>query len=331
MSKKFLTHLALFALGMALLGVIVSQGGRESLELFKQTRLIPLSGALLMTFGVMETFALKWGILVNTLRGERVATWWEYYTCLLFNRALGLILPKDITDLSGRAFWLTRVRGVPLSAASLSIGFDRLFELVFIGIAMLGVLPYWLGYVSAPIGIGIQALTIVCIGGLFYQFHVPLFQQSERFFHRGASLLARLPLFKKYDMRMVRFSHIPRNVLLYVYLLNITKLGCVIIRSYLFAVALGLPISPMIIFLGTPPAQLAFIFAFTPGGLGIFEAGWFMILKLSGIASESAATFVLAERLLTTLLIVALTALTYIAHKMVAFGQFFMHKEMRDD
>lgn len=62
-------------------------------------------------------------------------------------------------------------------------------------------------------------------------------------------------------------------------------------------------ISPTVILLGTPAGQLTYLFAFTSGGLGIFEAGWFAILRLGGVTMEHVIIFVVGQRILTIILI----------------------------
>ena len=75
-------------------------------------------------------------------------------------------------------------------------------------------------------------------------------------------------------------------------------------RLILFAKALNLSIASLLIFLATPVGQFAYLFSFTPGGLGIFEAGWFGILTYGGgVNPQSVSMFVVGQRFLTILLV----------------------------
>ena len=75
-----------------------------------------------------------------------------------------------------------------------------------------------------------------------------------------------------------------------------------------------MPISPLLIILGTPLGQLSYLFAFTPGGLGIFEAGWLAILKIGGITTEQALIFVVGQRILTVIFIGILALISHILY-----------------
>jgi uncharacterized membrane protein YbhN (UPF0104 family) len=81
-------------------------------------------------------------------------------------------------------------------------------------------------------------------------------------------------------------------------------------RLILFAITLNIPISPSLILLGTPIGQLTYLFAFTPGGLGIFEAGWIGILKLANVKTDYAMAFVVGQRVLTVITIGILALLS---------------------
>lgn len=98
------------------------------------------------------------------------------------------------------------------------------------------------------------------------------------------------------------------------YLFSVTKFGCTAGRMVFFAVALSVPISPMLIVLCTPVGQLTYLFAFTPGGLGIFEAGWIGILSLGGVGTGHAMTFVVGQRILTIILIGILATFSQILY-----------------
>jgi uncharacterized membrane protein YbhN (UPF0104 family) len=95
-----------------------------------------------------------------------------------------------------------------------------------------------------------------------------------------------------------------------VYLFSLFKFGCTTGRLVLFALTLNVPISPTLILLGTPVAQLTYLFAFTPGGLGIFEAGWLAILILGGVSWDHAMIFVVGQRILTVILVGLLAVLS---------------------
>ena len=96
---------------------------------------------------------------------------------------------------------------------------------------------------------------------------------------------------------------IGRNDIVKIYSVSLLKVVANISRFVLFAFVFNLAIEPHTIILGTPLAQFVYIFAFTPSGLGIFEAGWMGVLTIAHIGREEALVFVIGQRILSALFI----------------------------
>jgi len=95
------------------------------------------------------------------------------------------------------------------------------------------------------------------------------------------------------------------------YLLSITKFLLYSTFAFLVFQTFRIDIAPQEVILAMPLAQLTMLFAFTPGALGIFEGGWFVILKLIGLAAVDIATFIIGFRLLSYIAISINTAINY--------------------
>jgi uncharacterized membrane protein YbhN (UPF0104 family) len=113
------------------------------------------------------------------------------------------------------------------------------------------------------------------------------------------ALIHKLPWFKKHTHTPLNPADFDQKTILRAFLLSIIKFCFTVTRMVLFASALNLSISPALILLGTPVGQLSYLFAFTPGGLGIFDAGWYAILRVGGVSLKSATQFVVGQRFLT--------------------------------
>lgn len=296
-------HLFLLGVGLALFGLLIGLGGADSLRQLGRLQPIPLAGALLATLGITSAIAGRWGILANALGGGRVAAWHDYYHCFIVSRALGFILPKDVTDLGGRTVWLNQLHGLALSRAGTSVLCDRLSDVLSTSIFLLAALPYWLGWVRAPVAIGLMLGLATVVGGLLFVGYRPLVTGAAWLANGGLRLAHRLPWLRKRSFGLLSVTGLDRGIVLWVYLFSLAKFVCTAGRLVFFALALSLPISPTLILLGTPVGQLSYLFAFTPGGLGIFEVGWFAILRVGGVATEYATTFVVGQRILTAILI----------------------------
>jgi uncharacterized membrane protein YbhN (UPF0104 family) len=79
-----------------------------------------------------------------------------------------------------------------------------------------------------------------------------------------------------------------------------------IVRSYFIALALGITLSPWLLLLAAPVAQLGQLLAFTPGALGIRELSWFAVLQASGIPTDDLLTFLVGQRAYITFSILVL-------------------------
>jgi uncharacterized membrane protein YbhN (UPF0104 family) len=304
--RGLVEHLFLLGLGLALFGLLIHLGGVESLRQLVHLRPIPLIGALLATLGITSAIAWRWGTLANALGGDRVAAWPDYFHYFIVGRALGFVLPKDIIDLGSRTVWLNHQHSLALPKASASVALDRLSDVLTFLVFLLAALPFWLGWVQAPVGIGLMLGMATLVGGLLFVVHRPLVAGAGWLLNRGLRLVNQMPWLRRRSLETLDVTGLDRGMVLRVYLFGLVKFGFTAARLVLFAMALSLPISPTLILLGTPLGQLSYLFAFTPGGLGIFEAGWFAILILGGVAAGHATTFVVGQRVLTMALIAIL-------------------------
>ncbi len=69
------------------------------------------------------------------------------------------------------------------------------------------------------------------------------------------------------------------------------------LAAYAVAQAFNLPISVFEMLAVAPIIQLTVLVSFTPGGLGINEAGWIGVLTATGMAADEAAGFAVAYRI----------------------------------
>ena len=313
--RVWVKHISFLGFGLGLFGLFAYLSGVEGFSRLRHLQLIPLGGALLATLGITGSIAVRWGTLANAVGGKRVARWLDYYHYFIINRVLGFVLPKDITDLVGRSVWLKQSHGLSLSRAGASVVLDRLFDAMTLTMFLVASLPYWLRWVNAAVGIVLMVGFCIVVGFLLFSRHKPLLSGVEWLMNGALWLIYRVPWFRKRPSNLVlNLNLIDRSVVLRAYLFSVTKFVCVAGRMVFFAVALTVPISPMLLVLCTPVGQLTYLFAFTPGGLGIFEAGWIGILSLGGVKMEHAMTFVVGQRILTIIMIAILAILSQIIY-----------------
>lgn len=311
---KWFKHILSLSAGLAIFGALIYYGRFEGLARLQELDYKYTFAALTATLGITFAIAVRWGTLANALGKGRVASWFDYYYYFINSRVVGFVLPKDLTDLGLRIYWLKTNHSISLSLTSYSVVLDRFFDLLFLFIFLLTVIPYWLGWISASYGMILMLSMAAMVGIALCLFHLKLFQWiqgSINFFLRGFNQISWL---RKRLPEVLNLPVLGRKTVMMVYFFSMMKFGCTALRFVLFALALGLSISPWLIVLGTPIGQLSYLFSITPGGLGIFEAGWLAILKLGGIATEQALIFVVGQRILTVLFVMVLAFLAQIVH-----------------
>lgn len=109
--------------------------------------------------------------------------------------------------------------------------------------------------------------------------------------------------FKEVDEHISEFYQHHRMAFLNVSLLYSLLIAVWVIEIYLTVVFLGVTdISLIDCFLVTTLGNLAFLFPFIPGSLGVYEATYIVLFALIGRSSHVAFTLVLIRRLIATLL-----------------------------
>jgi uncharacterized membrane protein YbhN (UPF0104 family) len=61
---------------------------------------------------------------------------------------------------------------------------------------------------------------------------------------------------------------------------------------------------------GLPIVQISRVFSFTPGSLGVLEAGWYAVLSLGGIDGSLIIAFLIGQRVLISTFVLILAAVT---------------------
>jgi uncharacterized protein (TIRG00374 family) len=135
-------------LGAAVFALFVFLGGPENLNRLRNMHLLPVAGVLLATLCITGLTAFRWGIISNTLAGNRVAGLLSYYYYFMVGRFLGFFLPKDVTDIAGRTIMLSRFHHVSMSQSAASVVLDRFGDVLAMTVLLPASLPYWFGWVS---------------------------------------------------------------------------------------------------------------------------------------------------------------------------------------
>jgi uncharacterized protein (TIRG00374 family) len=308
--RAWLKHALQLGLGLALFATVLYLTGLDSLRQLTHLRWLPLVGGFIATVGITASIALRWSTLTNALLGRPVTGWLRFCQYFLWNRVLGFVVPKDLTDLGGRAMALVARHDVPLRYAVASVLLDRGFDLLtvalFLGPALL--------FLSKTVRVGTAVALMVLLALSFYAVlrlaHRSLLASMVRFYNRASRLVHRLPSPRHRPPWKVESPNLSLEALTQAYLFGLSKFLCTALRFMFFALALDLPVSPLVFLLGMPVGQLSFLFAFTPGGLGILEAGWYAVLMQIDVPEAYISPFLVEQRVFTMLFVGILALLS---------------------
>lgn len=227
-------------------------------------------GAVLVA--AMPVFtAVRWLILLDhmaSIRGAFAAV----MRSLFIVRFVGLFTSAIAADVAGRFAFAARHTGKKrLLAGSLIV--DRGFDLALVGMML-------------PAG----ALLLFGAG-------TPLVGGAL-----AVGLLAPIPLFFAWNRLPARLGVPPIGPRNYAVLWVLTASRWLLLAASTVAVAwaAGISASVLELLILTSLAQLAVIFAISPGGWGVLEAGWIGLLVAVGVDTSDAAMFALLQRAVQT-------------------------------
>lgn len=311
-SKKWIKHITFLLIGIFLFGLFIYFTNKDNLSKLKEIQYLPAVLALLASLGITSMISFRWGTIVNELAGEKVASWRQYYHYFVQSRALGFILPNNLTDLGVRILWLKKGHKSKLSDAGISVILDRIFDLIFLLVYSAAVLPFWFGLINMKIGIAV-IITLFALLGVILIFKQKLFFKIfKKILNIGIKIFSVIPLLKKKVPEKLEIPEFSTKAIVKIFFSSAIKVFFTITRFVLYIYVFSIVIDPLIIIAGTPVAQLSYAFSFTPGGLGILEAGWLGILKVGNVETQQALLYVIGQRILTIILVSLLALISQI-------------------
>lgn len=266
----------------------------------------PVALAVALTGVMISIVATRWRVLVLATGGETVA-WSRFLRCCATTALLGRLVPKDLADIGGRAYWLRRTGTRDGLAAGGSVVIDRICDVIVLVCllpwSLLAVTGLWTGS-EAMVG---ACMTLLCAISLTSLFREAVFKLIVGAVNGSVRALRHLPLLSKFSPGELVLQVPGSRPLLISMALSVAKPVVMGGQYVLYAQAFSLGLPDQVLLAGIPICQASFMFSFTAGGLGILEAGWLGIFALAGVSGPDVGAFLLGQRLLD-ILCVALTA-----------------------
>ncbi len=271
------------------------------------------------TAGIAVSSALKWKLSLGSL-GESSATHFGslfyYFMC---GRAVGLVLPMDVSDFGVRTMSLKFDHAVSIGKASYSVYLDRTFDVVVAGLFLVPSVLFITGAVSPSTGLALFGAAFA-VGLVCFTF---LVQPSTRLlafiFHVLFKAVCKIPWIGKRvefetESQLLAGGDF-KGIAPSLYLLSGLKFFFTAMRFVTLAVAMGMRLGVKEILLFVPGAQFAAMFALTPGGLGIADWSWSGLLYKIGADKHIIVPYLVSLRLVITVSIIVLAGISRLLYR----------------
>ena len=307
-----------FGLGLGLVAAIVwwllpSPQEREQLLARLQPDPLYLLLGFLCTLAASVVTSARWQLMSEQTMGGTRLPYVAYFHALVLTRVLGQVSSTLVMDLVGRGVALRsagsqRDLGHAITQAILERIFDVVLPLMMLAWAILA----WQGHADATTATASFALVCVLFAALSVVLLAPLTSLALRIHAALRRLRARRRQTSspaEPDPAPVR---LPRTLALRVGLLSLARYLTVLAQFWTVAIGVGVGVSFFQIAAATPLGQLAGMAGFTPGALGIQEAGWLGAFTWVGLDAVAIGLFVLSQRLISTLYFSILSLLSWL-------------------
>jgi uncharacterized membrane protein YbhN (UPF0104 family) len=289
--KRWL-RLGLQLISLVLFGLVLLWGGPEAWQQVAAGDLGYILISLLFLGLASMMSAVRLQLMARSTTGRELAPWPRFYYLNMTTRALGLIVPRTLSTLGGKSVGLGAL-GVSLRRAVWIVMLDNAFDLLVLGILAGPALLYLRNRGAAGELLALSlGLMVILASGLWWITGAG----RARFLVGWLGRVPRLASALHVDPENATDLLPPRRVALQTLGLTILLNGAIAICFYHISQAVGMAHPWPVFVAGFPITQLSLIVAVTPGGLGLFDAGWYGVLLLGGVPNQEALTFVIAQR-----------------------------------
>lgn len=261
--------------------------------------------ALLTTAVVLITTTVRWQLILRHLAHHQPPPFFALLNYVLLGATIGLLVPRDVGEMSTRIASMKLFHQITLRKVTLSVLVDRFFDVLILIPFTVTAIPFLSGYpVSLQALLALNGtMLVICLGLLGYkpgyEFVLNLVYRFYDSFYlawnqRLGRERLRLPKSQTIEFLPVVLSP---GLMVEAFGWTTIKFFSLAFRASLIAWALELDITFEAMVLSTPLAQASLILAFTPGGLGFNELGWYGALSLLDADTKAVLLFLVGHRL----------------------------------
>lgn len=309
-----------FLLGLAVLVAVVwwvVPGPAERQALYARLRPDPLWLLLgfAANFVASVVTSARWQLMTEEAMGGTRLPYVAYFHSLVLTRVLGQVSSTLVMDLVGR--------GVALRSAGSRHGLghavtqaiiERIFDIVLPLMMLAWAIAAWQGGLDAGLAAGSFALVCLAFAGLAAVMLAPLTRLALRIYAALRRLRARRRPAEAADVTDLADEPIalPRGLAVRIGVLSLLRYLAVLAMFWTLALGIGVDITALQIAAAAPIGQIAGMAGFTPGALGIQEAGWLGALTWVGLDAPAIGLFVICQRLISTAYFSVLSLLSWL-------------------
>ncbi len=271
------------------------------------------------TLGVALCAALKWQVSLNAMGEKGAAHFGSLLHYFMIGRAIGLVIPMDVSDLGVRTMSLNLDHSVSVKKASYSVYLDRAFDLMITTMFVVPSVLFIAGTIPARLCLALYAAIFAAGLLCFALFGRQSMRALQRLFQFLFRLVLRIPRVGRRigggsDMDWFDTAGVAR-IAPGLFILSGVKFLFMVLRYYSIAVAIGITVGLDGIVSFVPSAQFAALFALTPGGLGIADWSWSGLLYKIGVGKEQIVPYLISLRLVIALSIIVLALISRLAYR----------------
>jgi uncharacterized protein (TIRG00374 family) len=319
--KKYTSYLSL-TLGLMIMGALI-YSAPSVFQRMLSANLLYMLYAFLMTLAIILLTAYRWWLLLEKSMDYSPPLFGYLVYYVLTGASIGMFVPnRDLGEMGVRIASVKLYHQVPFNRVMLSVIVDRIFDIfILIPISIISI-PFFCGWISSYLSLAaLTLIALLCITGIlnYKQAYDTLFRLIQNLYifiyprWRRLPLLCRIRLPEPQTFGLLS-EVISPQIMTKAFILTSFKYLALALRAFFIACALNLNISFSIFFLSTSLAQASMILAFTPGGLGINELGWYGALSLLGVKSPQIIPFLISHRLFCYVFVLSLTLIGQIVH-----------------
>jgi len=242
----------------------------------------------LLVYGLAGVIsATRFRLMTQSLTGKWCASWRQFYYLNWTARALGLVLPRSVSGVGGKAVGL-KAYGVSLKYGVWIVVVDNMFDVLLLAAMCLPSVLFFQGTLNAVglfAGLGMVFVLLAAV--------IAWGTRTDRLW----DILQRIPFLRSRLPQEVSGRLLPTTTqALQAWTWTAALNGVLALAFFMMGRAVGLPLPLPLIVAAYPIVQLSLVAAVTPGGLGLFELGWIGLLVLGGVAQSDAVAYSVAQR-----------------------------------